>query len=291
MVLLADRSRLRWSHVFLSAMPYLVALAAWGIYIAQAPHLFMTQFTGNASGRGPGITHPWDALKLELTHRYGEAFGMAGWTSGPARAKIVVLLLYVAGLVWVTASPRVCAIRNVKLAWAAAWSVLVFCWLLEGSKNFMYLPHILPWLCLLAAVALCDLAHASRWTAAVLLLAVVSIQVLSTAMPARRNPYGKLFLPAMSFLKEHAQPDDTVMADAVVGFELGFDRRVVDDAWLGYRTGKSADWLVITPVYASLIDSLATLHPDIARHVNDLLQQYTLAYQNDDYRIYSRKRS
>jgi 4-amino-4-deoxy-L-arabinose transferase-like glycosyltransferase len=288
---LSERSRLAWLHLPFSAAPYVVALAAWGAYIAQAPQLFLVQFTGNATGRGPGIAHPWTALKVELAHRYGESFGMASWTSGPARLKILVLLVYFAGLVWVTASRRLRSTPGIKLAWAAGSSILVFCWLLEGSKNFMYLPHILPWLCILAAIAFCDLAGTARRAATLVVLAVVAIQVLSTAMPAWRNQYGHLFVPAMAYLRQHSTAEDTILADAVVGFELGFERRVIDDTWLGYKTGKKPDWLVITPVYASMIESMPQFHPDVSRHITQFLEQYRLAYQNEGYRIYVRKDS
>jgi 4-amino-4-deoxy-L-arabinose transferase-like glycosyltransferase len=290
-VLLSDRPRLAWRHLTLSALPYTAALLAWGLYIAQAPQLFLIQFTGNATGRGPGITHPWDALKLELTHRYGESFGMAAWTSGAARIKILVLLVYVAGLVWVTAPRRLRSAPGIRIAWAAGASVLTFCWLFEGSKNFMYLPHILPWLCLLTAIALCDLARTARAGTALIVLAIVGVQTLSTVMPARRNQYGRLFLPAMSFLRRHATADDTILADAVVGFELGFERQVIDDTWLGYKTGKTPDWLVITPVYASMIESMPQFHPDVSRHINQFVTQYRLVYQNEGYRIYVRQES
>lgn len=291
MVLLADRSRLTWLHLPLSAAPHIVALAAWGAYIAQAPRLFVIQFTGNATGRGPGITQPWAALKLELTHRYAESFGMAPWTSPAARVKILVLLVYVAGLVWVTASRRLRERPGVKLAWGAAVAVLVFCWLLEASKSPIYLPHVLPWLSLLAAIAICDLGSAHPRTAILLVAAVVGIQVLSASLPARRNPYHHLFDPAMAFLAQHSQPQDTIMADSAIGWALGFDRGIVDDAWLGYKTGKKTDWLVITPVYAGSIESLPKTHSDAYTYVMKLLDQYRLAYENEDYRVYVNKTS
>jgi hypothetical protein len=225
---------------------------------------------------------------LELTHRFGENFGLAAWTSGPARAKILPLLAYAAGLVWVTASRRLRANLGVKLVWMAASAVLLFCWLFEGTKNFMYLPHILPWLCILAAIALTDIP---RWAATLIVATVVSVQILSTAMPARRNPYGHLFVPAMDYLEQHTAPSDTIMGDAVIGFALGWNRNVSDDAWLGYKTGKKTDWIVITPVNASLIDSMRQLHPDVYRHVTQLLAGYSLAYENTDYKIYASARS
>jgi 4-amino-4-deoxy-L-arabinose transferase-like glycosyltransferase len=288
MILAADRAKLTLAGVAMSAAPYLVALTAWGLYIAQAPQLFLIQFTGNSSARGPGLTHPLAALGLELTHRYGESFGLAAWTSGPARIKILVLLLYAGGLIYVSASRRLRSAPGILLGWLAACSVLIFFWLLEGSKNSLYLPHILPWLSLLAAIAVLDVSRGSLRTAALFVLPILGVQILSTAMPARRNTYAHLYQPAMNFLQEHGRSTDTIMADAAIGFDLGFDRRVTDDPWLGYLTGKKLDWIVITPVYASLIESMPQFHPDVYRHVTQLLNGYTLAFQNDSYKIYQR---
>jgi 4-amino-4-deoxy-L-arabinose transferase-like glycosyltransferase len=288
MVLVSDRGLITLRNVALGMVPYLVALAVWGVYIAQAPRFFFCQFVGNASDRGPGITHPFAALWLELTHRYGESFGLASWTSGPARIKILVLMVYVAGLIYVTVSRNLRSIPGVHLAWVTASSVLIFFWLFEGSKTPLYLPHVLPWLCLLAAIAITDIARHSRAGAAAVVIAVIAVQCLSTVAPARRDPYHRLYTPAMNFLREHAQPKDTIMADAAVGFALGFDQNVTDDAWLGYATGKKCDWLVITPVYASMIESMPQFHPDVARHVKELMAGYALAYSNETYRIYRR---
>jgi len=289
MVVASDRALITWRNVALGAAPYFVALAAWGVYIAQAPHWFICQFTGNTADRGPGVTHPFAALWLELTHRYGESFGLASWTSGPARIKILVLAVYAAGLIYVTASRSLRSIPGIHLAWVTGSSVLIFFWLFEGSKTPLYLPHVLPWLCLMAAIAIIDWARRSRVVAAAVVLAVVAVQCLSTALPARRDPGHRLYAAAMNFLREHAQTTQTIMADAAVGFALGFDQNVTDDAWLGYATGKKCDWLVITPVYASMIESMPKFHPDVARHVRELMAGYTLAYSNESYKIYARR--
>jgi 4-amino-4-deoxy-L-arabinose transferase-like glycosyltransferase len=293
-VLLLDRKHVQWKYLPLCAAPYLVAAAAWGLYIAQAPQLFLTQFAGNATERGPGLTQAWAALKLELGHRYAENFGMAAWTSGPARAKIAIALLYIGGAAWVVASRDRHSKTGVRVVLACTAAVLVFFWLFEGSKTPVYLPHTLPWMCLLAAIALADVAMRPaliRYAVPALLIAVVAIQTLSTAMPARRDPYRTLYAPTMAFLSQHLRPTDTVMGDSAIGWALGFDRPVVDDAWLGYRTGKKLDWLVVTPVYAGTIESASHNRPEVYRHIAGLLADYRQVWAIKDYRIYVRHSS
>ncbi|HTS66844.1 MAG TPA: glycosyltransferase family 39 protein [Candidatus Acidoferrales bacterium] len=289
-----DRKRLRWRQLPLCAIPYAVAFSGWGWYIAKAPQLFRLQFMGNATRRGPGPLQPWAALKLEMWHRYGENFGMAPWSSPMGRAKILILAVYLAGLIYVAASRELRARAGPRLVLLLSCAVLAFFWLFEGTKSNLYLPHILPWFCLLAAIAAAHLGttgRVPRWLLALALAGVVLIQSSSTLLPAWRNAYRRQFLPAMQFLQQHSQPDDTIMSDAVAGFVLGFDRNLVDDAWFGYRTGKKADWLVITPTYDETMESLAQQHSDVSRHVKQLLAEYRPVYSNKMYRICVRKRS
>ena len=289
-----DRKRLSWRQLPLCAIPYFVAFGAWSIYIAKAPHLFKLQFLGNATQRGPGLFQPWAALQLEIWHRYAENFGVASWTSGPARAKILILVLYVSGLIYVAVSRGLRSQSGSRLALLMGCSVIGFFWLFEGTKSGLYMPHVLPWFCLLAAIAIGDVMSAGRTERRLMVLVlagIVAIQASSTILPALRYVYRRQFLPAMTFLQQHTHPNDSIMSDAVAGFVLGFDRKIVDDAWFGYRTGKKLDWLVITPTYAETMDSLAQQRSDVSRHVNQLLTEYRQVYSSRMYRIYVRKGS
>jgi 4-amino-4-deoxy-L-arabinose transferase-like glycosyltransferase len=291
-VLSLDRKRIVWRLLPWCAVPYVAALAGWAAYIAQAPQFFKLQFFGNATHRGPGLFQPWEALKLELWHRYGENFGMASWTTGPARAKILILALYLGGLIYAAASGELRSRAGSRVALLMGASVIVFCWLFEGTKTNLYLPHLLPWLCLLAALAVSNLLETRRvprWAIAIVLAGVLAIQISATLLPAWRDPYRRQFLPAMAFVARQSQASDTIMSDAVAGFVLGFDRNVVDDAWFGYGTGKKPDWLVITPTYAETIDSLAQQRPDVSHYVNQLVAEYRPVFSNKMYRVYVRK--
>lgn len=291
-VITLDRKRIEWLRLPWCVVPYLTAAAGWAAYISRAPEYFQLQFRGNSTNRGPGLFQPWEALKLEFWHRYGENFGMASWTTGPARAKILILALYLGGLLYVAASGKLRSRPGSRTALLMGTTVIIFCWLFEGTKTNLYLPHILPWFCLLLAIAANDLLITGaipRWAMAVVLAGVLAIQASSSLLPARRNPYGRQFLPAMSFLRDHSQAADTVMSDAVAGFALGFDRNVVDDAWFGYRTGKKPDWLVVTPTYAETIESLDQQRPGLSHYVHQFLGEYQPVFSNTMYRIYRRK--
>src|SRR5581483_6073093 len=89
LMLYCDRRRLGIRSVALMAAPYVAGLAAWGIYILQAPADFVHQFGGNISGiasefapvsRWSEIHSPLRALKREFFLRYGFTFGW--WSTG-----------------------------------------------------------------------------------------------------------------------------------------------------------------------------------------------------------------
>ena len=84
LMLFFDRRKIGWSALALAALPYLLGLSAWGIYILQAPSQFVRQFTGNISGiasefsgatRWSGLSAPLAALKREYFLRYGATSG------------------------------------------------------------------------------------------------------------------------------------------------------------------------------------------------------------------------
>ena len=47
-----DRRRIRFSHLLIGAAPYVVALAAWSVYIMQAPSDFRAQFLAKRPAPG-----------------------------------------------------------------------------------------------------------------------------------------------------------------------------------------------------------------------------------------------
>ncbi len=103
-----DRARFHPRLLVVAALPYLLALAAWGAFIAQDPAMFRQQFAANAAGRRLSLLHPLAALASEIQIRYITIFG--GWHSGVPvymRVKVGLLLLYLAALIGCLASARV----------------------------------------------------------------------------------------------------------------------------------------------------------------------------------------
>ena len=92
-----DCTRVRARTAALAALPYLAIGAGWALYIAQSPADFLAQFLGNAGGRGPTIATPLAALRLEISHRYMDSYGMAAWSSAAGRLNVIPLAMFLAG--------------------------------------------------------------------------------------------------------------------------------------------------------------------------------------------------
>src|ERR1017187_2693727 len=92
-----DRNRVRLGTVAVAAIPYLAIGAGWALYIAQEPADFLAQFLGNAGDRGPTITPPLAALRLEISHRYMDSYGLAAWSSLSGRLNLIPLAMFLAG--------------------------------------------------------------------------------------------------------------------------------------------------------------------------------------------------
>src|SRR5262249_26862197 len=115
-----DRAQLRAGMLSLAAVPYLLAGAAYGIYILQAPQDFFRQVGGNFSGfageaGSPGRFHsllsPLPNLWEEWQSRYLPAF------RGAFRLQLFILILYVAGLLSPVIDPDLRGKRPARCLW------------------------------------------------------------------------------------------------------------------------------------------------------------------------------
>src|SRR4051794_5219812 len=95
LTLMLDLKRIRFVHLAVAAVPYLLGAAFWGWYISYAPDLFRAQFFGNVTDidRLGGFAHPIRAIEREFD-RY---MGMSGFgsTLNPLyRIKAIAVLTY-----------------------------------------------------------------------------------------------------------------------------------------------------------------------------------------------------
>ena len=284
-----DRGRVRAATVAMAAMPYLAIGAGWAMYIAQSPADFVAQFLGNASGRGPTITTPLAALRLEISHRYMDSYGMAAWSSLAGRLNAIPLFMFLAGT-------AVCLlVREIRqhpgyrvvIVWTAI--AIVFLTEFEGLKTPFYLIYLTPLYSMLLAVAAGWMwRRRPRWRVvpAAALVVFVALQAARTPIAAWRNPRRTTYDPAVQYLRARFNRNTFIMGGAGLIFELGPDWKILDDFRLGYDSGKRAEVVVIDPHWTDGIEMMQTQDPPRYAFVTHLLNtEYQEVYNQGGYRI------
>src|SRR5581483_8745322 len=108
LILYHDWRSLRFKHLAIAAVPYLVGGAAWGLYILQDVPAFKAQLFGNTGNR-VGLWHPWKALQNEIEYRWIRPYGLAAYEGGRMTAlvklKAIAILGYLAGVFGCLATP------------------------------------------------------------------------------------------------------------------------------------------------------------------------------------------
>jgi hypothetical protein len=288
-----DRGRLRLYHLPLAMLPYLVGAGCWGLYIAQDPALFWSQFKGDASNRvlsGPLL----DWLRMQTEERYLYMFGLAPDTRGFSHAKILILIVYAIGVAGAIASPRVRrekGTRAILLLWIVSTSTVAF---VDKEIHPFYLIHFLLPLAAILAVWLCsswDAQTLPRWALAGLLAVIAGMQLATAASRIRQDEYHKNYLAATSFLLQHAAPSDRIFGSAELAFQLGWDGPLIDDYRLGCRTGKRASYVVLDQNrYVEWIGNLEKQEPETYRFIHNMLdREFVLVHRDGAYQIYARK--
>jgi hypothetical protein len=272
------RGRFRWWHVPLAAVPYLVCLGAWGVYIAQAPDIFRAQFSSVSSGRLSAWKEPLAAIAHELRMRWAGPFGLDGQSAAKA-VKALVLAVYAGALLWASRWKWLRSSGFGLLA-AVAWLDLALLCFAEGTKSAAYLIHVIPWLAALSAVLL---TRYWRPAGALVFAAVMTIQLLGTVYQISRLQYQHEYVPAIAFLQTRGA-EVTGVAD--LGFGLGFQRGLTDDRRLGFYRGARPQLFVLDTTYLASYRQYQTERPEIFAYVTDKLAHSRLVFANTLYRIY-----
>ena len=284
-----DFSKIRWSHVLLAAIPYVLGLSLWGLYISHAPKDFVAQFAGNAKPGSRGLVFhaPLQALKLELTTRYldGYSFEAAGWK----KLRALPLLLYSAALVGCLWTPK---IRKDRYARAALWLwgiAVMSLFLIDGIKRSFYLVHVLVPLAVVSAIWISWLWK--QWRVARIpitagLAALFLIQLAGIITLIRKQDRQREFQPVIAFLKNHRQTGAIVMGPSELRFGLGYDPPLTDDYRLGFFSGKRAQYIVLDDNYRALMASLKSENEPVYRWVtNTLARDYRPVWHDDLYDV------
>jgi 4-amino-4-deoxy-L-arabinose transferase-like glycosyltransferase len=284
-----DRDRLTMRTVASAAAPYLVGFGAWGLYILQAPNLFASQFGGNATDREwTNVAASWVET---LTATYSATFGLQAHWGGPlVRLRALILAAYLCGIVGLAFTPALRRHRGTCILLLIFGVYFVLLPFMRSPNAHDYLIHIVP--IYLAALAIWivwvwDHRLVPRPLIAVGFAGLLLLQIGGVIQRARTNTWANNYLPVVEFLAHETRPDDVIMGSAELGFALGFTPRLIDDARLGFRSGRHAEYIVIEDRYRSWFDDFPAKEPDTDRYVRRLLsEKYDKVYERNTYGVY-----
>src|SRR3984957_4519751 len=288
-----DWRRLRFRHLLLAGTPYVLALAGWALYILQSPADFLPQFASNASGRLELFQAPLTVLRREIVLRYLSPYGLLAGMPAAGRLKGIILAIYIAGVLAAFADKSIRKHPDLRLLLVlGAWN-LIGLTLLDSFGIGWYLIYLIPF-----AIALLAVSANSWWASgrartviALTLGLLIAIQLTVSISRITKNNRGD-FNAAADFLRERLSGYRLVMASAEFGIPLQFDRRLIDDFRLGYRSGKQPDLIVMdTPRYCLWTELLRNQDAGNYRHIRNLLSSYHVVYDRGAYRMYERPSS
>ncbi|MBK5294075.1 MAG: glycosyltransferase family 39 protein [Acidobacteriia bacterium] len=297
LILFLDRENLKVKWLFLVAAPYLLGLAAWGVYIAKDPGSFRSQFLGNVSGisaelgkesRFSGLRQPVQALRHEVGSRYLANFGRWAKWGDPLGQQLAVLALYIIGIAGAILIPRLFHHTGTKLLMTLGAAFGLIFWLLEGTRTSAYLVHTMP-------VGIAIVAIGLRWwplafRREIIIVVVTGACLLNTFALARefqRDARGAEYEPVARYMQQHIRPGKLVMASGAFGFRLGFSGEVLDDVRLGQLSGKQPDWVIQSKYYAKWAENSVQREPEIAKAIQQRLSRdFRPVFHNDAYTVY-----
>lgn len=293
-----DRRRIKWQHLGLALLPYLVGGIGWGLYLLQDPAAFVAQFTSNTTtgGRMAGFKEPWMAVARELSWRYGRAYGLGEHSvghGGPIYLKSIILLAYVLALCGALFTPTLRKHVGYRALLIMTGIYFVMLTMLDGQKETPYLLHILPLHIAMLAVWIrwCWTKRlVPAWIMAACFVVFASLQIGGMMYRIRQNTYHTLYMPAIGWLKQNTSPESTITGTPALGFGLGFNDNLSTDVRLGYASGKRPDLIVVGDDYVSSFKEYQNKEPELYQYINRLLaEEYREVYENPAFKIYARR--
>jgi len=114
----------------------------------------------------------------------------------------------------------------------------------------------------------------------------VAVDTGGILLKAWQRSYMAAQRPAIQFVLAHAGPGSRIVGTAALIYGLGFDARLRDDPYLGLKSGKKPDVIVVEPIYRDLYEGWQPQRPADMQHIYERLSHYTLAYRRNGYEVY-----
>ncbi len=293
-IVLLEWRRLSLKLVAAVAIPYLLAGAAWGSYIAQDPAAFLDQMRGTllvneGSFDYSHLSHSrlLRYLQQEILTRYAAPFGFLRNVGLASRAKIVVLAAYLTGVFGILLSRKLRA--QARILWFSIFWVATFFILAEvsPSKFNYYLPHSTVIMAACLAVFLYAVSDAPRWKPVLAVAALLAgIELAGAAYLIHQDEYHRTYKPVIEALKRNTRPNALVMSQGELWFGLCPERRVLYDFRLGFLSGLRPDAFVLDPVFRDLEARERLTNPASFQYVSNLIEHSRMVYADSYSQVY-----
>jgi hypothetical protein len=120
-------------------------------------------------------------------------------------------------------------------------------------------------------------------------VSTILLNLAGTVYVFKRDSMHTSYEPAVRFLNQRSTATTLVFGTAELSFRLDRSEGLLDDKWLGYNTGRQADFIVIDARYRQEHASASRREPQIYSHITGLLAQYDRVYSADSFEIYARR--
>jgi hypothetical protein len=245
-MLLLDRRKFRWNEVLIAIVPYVVFAVACGLYIWQDPTLFAEQAKAVSAYRVGSTAFLIRNLLNDFSQRYLQFYFAP--LSGLHRLKIFSLLFGLCGAIGLLFSQRAGREQLRRFLLLAAAVAYLGVAAVDDLKYPHYFVYVTP---LLAACGALWLYRAerrgARWFAIGLLIAYVGVNIGLAANWIYRNEMGSVFRPMARTVQDASSTGELVMGPSELGFALGFQKPLLDDCTLGFKSGVAPKVYVMYP--------------------------------------------
>ena len=293
LVVYLDRKNIRLNHVILGIIPYLAGAIGWGLYILQDPEAFRVQFLEHVMRTVSAKNGIFGAIKREVVERYLYGYGIYSTASLISRARVLILIGYILGVVGAVAQMRKGRKRNdLNLLLILLMLYIVLQTFLIGEKSQNYLVHALPFYAMILATTASQFLGGSRITKTVTATALVIFVLLQLGISARsvlRDDYRSVYLPIIKEIGKLDTGTNTIMGSGELAFRLGFRPEFVDDPALGYFSGREPDVIVVTPIYEDWFEVFERQRPDLYEYIRYITEEECeVVCEGSDFKIYRR---
>jgi hypothetical protein len=249
-VIMYDRDHLSARTLVLASIPFILCGGLWVLYVMQAPEAFISQMSAQSKipHRFQLPLNVFSAVRDEIVGRYGGAYRLQ--SAFPLGVQALIFYFYVGAVVLVA------AVRDLRngpgTRFLSTLTGIFFLLLMCFQKNWYYMVFILPLFTSIGALAtswLWKQGSTMRILAISIISATTALHLGMVGARVARNDYRNQFLRVTDYLRREAPKDALIVGSGELAFELGFDGRVIDDARLGYGSGKRPDFIVLDSQY------------------------------------------